>query len=73
MRHKSEKKRFPSPGKKRSAVNMNSYFHNYLNQQPPQVDELQQVYKDHGIKLSYKQAKRLWDIFKDCNISTLIF
>jgi hypothetical protein len=73
MRHKSEKKRFPSPGRKRSVVNMKSYFHDYLNQQPPQVDELQQVYKEHGIKLNYKQAKRLWDIFKDCNISTLIF
>lgn len=73
MRHKFEKKRSPSSGRQRSVVNMNSHFHNYLNQQPPQVDELQQVYKDHGIKLSYKQAKRLWDIFKDCNISTLIF
>jgi hypothetical protein len=73
MRHKFEKKRTPSSGKNRAVRNMKSYFHNYLYPQPPQVDELQQVYKDHGIKLSYKQAKRLWDIFKDCNISTLIF
>lgn len=37
------------------------------------VDELRQAYKDHNIKLSRKQAKRLWDIFKDCNARTLIF
>ena len=73
MRHKFEKKRPPSSGSQRSAMNMNGFFHKYHIKQPPQVDELQQVYKEHGIKLSYKQAKRLWDIFKDCNISTLIF
>ena len=73
MRHKFEKKRTPSSGKNRAVRNKKSYFHNYNNKQPPQVDELQQAYKDHGIKLNYKQAKRLWDIFKDCNISTLIF
>lgn len=73
MRHKFEKKRLPSSGRKRSVRNMKGYFHNYNNKQPPQVDELQQVYKDHGIKLNYKQAKRLWDVFKDCNVSTLIF
>lgn len=73
MRHKFEKKRPPSSGSQRSAMNMKGYFHNYNIKQPPQVEELQQVYKDHGIKLNYKQAKRLWDVFKDCNVSTLIF
>ena len=73
MRHKFEKKRPPSSGRKRSAMNMKGYFHNYNNKQTQQVDELQQAYKDHGIKLNYKQAKRLWDVFKDCNVSTLIF
>ena len=38
-----------------------------------QVEELRKVYKQYNIKLSRKQAKRLWDVFKDCNISTLIF
>lgn len=38
-----------------------------------EVDQLRQVYKDHNIKLSRKQAKRLWDVFKDCNATTLIF
>lgn len=49
------------------------HLNDWYNDQPPQVDELQQAYKDHGIKLNYKQAKRLWDVFKDCNVSTLIF
>lgn len=38
-----------------------------------EVDQLRQAYKDHNIKLSRKQAKRLWDVFKDCNATTLIF
>ena len=38
-----------------------------------EVDELRQAYKEHNIKLSRKQAKRLWDLFKDCNVTTLIF
>ena len=38
-----------------------------------EVDELRQAYKEHNIKLSRKQAKRLWDIFRDCNATTLIF
>ena len=46
----------------------------YQNWYPEgQVEELRKVYKQYNIKLSRKQAKRLWDIFKDCNISTLIF
>ena len=49
------------------------FLKNWYDEQPPQVEELQQAYKDHGIKLNYKQAKRLWDVFKDCNVSTLIF
>ena len=49
------------------------YLNKWYDEQPPQVVELQQAYKDHGIKLNYKQAKRLWDVFKDCNATTLIF
>lgn len=49
------------------------FLNNWYDEQPPQVEELQQAYKDHGIKLNYKQAKRLWDVFRDCNVSTLIF
>ena len=49
------------------------YLNDFYDEQPPEVVELQQAYKDHGIKLNYKQAKRLWDVFKDCNATTLIF
>lgn len=55
-------------------LSKSSYW--YQSDRPPgtpEVVELQQAYKDHGIKLNYKQAKRLWDIFRDCNVSTLIF